>query len=185
MALRVTLLTSMLRLYLETMNTQSLESITMRRVISPVMLALAFAAFTSVNASAGLFGLHHSGCDSGCAAEPACGCEAPVCGCAAEPACGFEAPACGCESACGSAKRPGLLARLFHHKKSGCDAAACCAPEPACGCEVVAPACGCEAPCAAPRKGLLHRLFHHRGHKAACCEAPCEPACGCEPTCGF
>lgn len=150
----------------------------MRRVITPVMLALAFAAISSVSASAGWFGKHHSSCDS-CCPEPTCGIEAPICG--VEPACGFEVACC---DPC--AKKPGLLARLFHHKKSACDS--CCAPEPACGCEVVAPACGCEAPCVAPRKGLLHRLFHHRAKGCdACCDTVCAPAptCGCEPTCGF
>ncbi len=164
---------------LEKLKPNPLESITMRRVITPLLLALAFAAFSSVDASAGLFGHHRSGCDAGCAVEPACGCEAPVCGCAV-------APACGCEAACDPcAKRPNLLARLFHRHHNACDA--CCAPAPVCGCEVVAPACGCEAPCAAPRRGLLHRLFHHHG-KGACdagCGCGAAPSCGCEPTCGF
>jgi len=163
----------------------------MRRVITPVMLALAFAAFTSANASAGLFGkLCKSSCDTGCCAEPACGCEAPACGCAAEPACGCEvAPSC-CDAA-PCCKKPGLLARLFAKKSCGsscCEAPACCA-EPVCGCEVVAPACGCEAPsccdsgCGIKRPGLLSKLF---GKKASCCDSGCaEPACGCEPSCGF
>jgi hypothetical protein len=162
----------------------------MRRVITPVMLALAFAAFTSANASAGLFGkLCKSGCDS-CAVEPACGCEAPACGCAA------AAPACGCEvapSCCDSAplcKKPGLLSKLFAKRHSSCCDAPSCCPEPACGCEVAAPACGCEpAPsccdsgCGIKRPGLLSKLF---GKKHSCCDSGCAaPACGCEPTCGF
>jgi hypothetical protein len=155
----------------------------MRRVITPVMLALAFAALTSANASAGLFGnLCKSGCDSGFAAEPACGCEAPACGCEVAPSCCDAAPSC---------KKPGLLARLFAKKSCAaacCEAPSCCA-EPVCGCEVVAPACGCEAPagcdsgCGIKRPGLLSKLF---GKKSSCCDSGCAaPACGCEPSCGF
>lgn len=165
-----------------------LEPTTMRRVITPVMLALAFAAFTSANASAGLFGhLCSSGCDSGCAAEPACGCEAPVCGCE------VAAPACGCESACApSCKKPGLLARLFAKKHCGssccaepaCGAEVACCAEPACGCEV-ASGCdsGCGHGCGIKRPGLLSKLF---SKKHSCCDSGCAaPTCGCEPTCGF
>ena len=183
----------------------------MRRVIAPALMALAFVAFSTVDASAGhLFGklFGHSSCDACCDAEPACGCEAPACGCAAEPACGCEAPACGCEApACDSGcAKPvrGLLAKLFHKHNSccdmgcepacgcevvepacGCEAPACgCAAEPACGCE--APACGCEAPacdsgCSKPVRGLLHKLFHKH---SSCCDMGCEPACGAEPSCG-
>ncbi len=161
----------------------------MRRVVSSLVLAAAFAVFTSANASAGLFGglLCKSGCD-----EPACG---------LEPACGCEAPAC--DSGCGI-KKPGLLSKLFAKCKlgkhaacdSGCAEPACgveapCAPacEPACGLE---PACGCEAPacdsgCGIKKPGFLSKLFS----KKSClgCEAPAcgcaEPACGCEPSCGF
>ncbi|TVP96723.1 MAG: keratin-like protein [Planctomycetaceae bacterium] len=154
----------------------------MRRVIAPLMLAVAFAAFTSANASAGLFGLCKSHCDVG----PVCGCEAPApaCGCEiAVPACGCEAP-CGCDSHCG-VKRPGLLTKLFAKRSHCCDAP--CAPAPVCGCEVVAPSCGFEAPCCdsgcshIKRPGLLSKLFSKKSH---CCEAP-APTCGCEPTCGF
>ncbi len=156
----------------------------MRRVITPVLFALAFAAFTSANASAGLFGGHNKSCDA-CCPEPACGCE-PTCGVA------VAAPACGCEVACDShCKKPGLLSRLFAKRSSCCDAP-CCPPEPACGCEIVDPACGCEAPvcgcdshCGPKRPGLLKRLFAKRNHccdSAPCCEAP---TCGCEPSCGF
>jgi hypothetical protein len=165
-----------------------LEPTTMRRVITPVMLALAFAAFTSANASAGLFGkLCSSGCDTACCAEPACGCEAPACGCE------VAAPSCGCESACGhGCKRPHLLARLFakRHAASCCAEPACgaeeaCCAEPACGCEV-ASGCdsGCHSGCGIKRPGLLSKLFGkiHGG----CCDSGCAaPACGCEPTCGF
>jgi hypothetical protein len=115
----------------------------MRRVVSSLVLAAAFAVFTSANASAGLFGglLCKGGCDSGCA-EPACGVEAP-CAPACEPACGLE-PACGCEApACDSGcgiKKPGLLSKLFSKKSClGCEAPACGCAEPACGCE---PSCG-------------------------------------------
>ncbi len=176
----------------------------MRRVVSSLVLAAAFAVLTSANASAGLFGglLCKKSCDAGCA-EPACGCEAPC-----EPACGIEAPACGCEApACDSGcgiKKPGLLSKLFSKCKlgkhaacdSGCAEPACgveapCAPacEPACGVE---PACGCEVPacdsgCGIKKPGFLAKLFS----KKSClgCEAPscgCEaPTCGCEPSCGF
>lgn len=175
-------------------KTQSLEFTTMRRVIAPALLALAFVAFSSVDASAGhLFGklFGDSSCDACCDAEPACGCEAPACGCA-EPACGCEVPACdsGCDSGCKPVR--GLLSKLFH-KHSACDmgcepacgcevvAPACGCAEPACGCE--APACGCDSGCAKPVRGLLHKLFHH----SKCgCDSGCavEPACGCEPSCG-
>ncbi len=184
----------------------------MRRVIAPALLAVAFVAFSSVDASAGhLFGklFGHSSCDSCCDVEPACGCEAPACGCEA-PACGCAEPACGCEApACDSCcNKPvrGLLAKLFSKHSCGCDsgcAPACgCEMEPACGCEAPAcgcaepacgceaPACGCEAPacgcdsgCSKPVRGLLHKLFH----KHSCCDSGCsiEPACGCEaPACG-
>ncbi len=90
-----------------------------------------------------LFAKHNSCCDTGCAMEPACGCEiaAPVCGCAVEPACGCEViDPCGCDApACGS-KVKGLLHRLFHKHNNCCDSG--CSIEPACGCEVAAP-CGC------------------------------------------
>jgi hypothetical protein len=131
----------------------------------------------------------HGGC---CAAEPACGCE-PACGIAAAPACGCEVA--GCDSGCGSAKRGGLLSRLFGHGNRGCDAACCEAPcaaacaEPACGCEpacgiAAAPACGCEvASCDSGcghgrRGGLLSRLFSgHRSSKG--CDQGCDSGCGC------
>lgn len=182
----------------------------MRRVIVPALLAVAMVAGTSANANAfGLFSkLCKSGCDTGCAAEPACGCEAPcepTCGCEIiEPACGCEVVAPCCDSGCGH-KKGGLLAKLFGKHGCGCDTGCCeiaepacgceapCAPcmaEPACGCEVAAPACGCEvaAPvcdsCCGGHKpfGLLKKLF---SCKKSCCDSGCAaPACGCEPTCG-
>ncbi len=177
--------------------TQSLEFITMRRVIAPALLALTLAAFSSVDASAGhLFGkiFGHSSCDACCDAAPACGCAVePACGCeVAGPVCGCEAPAC-CDSGCGAQPVRGLLHRLFHKHNSccdsGCEPTCGCAVEPACGCEMVAPACGCEAPsccdsgCGAkPVRGLLHRLFHK--HNSCCDSGCCEPACGAEPSCG-
>ena len=154
----------------------------MRRVFIPALLAVAFVASSSVNASAfGLFDkLCNKGCDSCCDVEPACGCEAPVaCGCAVEPTCGAE-PCC--DSGCGIAK-PGLLSRLFH-KHHGCDSCV----EPACGCE---PACPqqCGPTCGEKVKGFLKGLFHKHHN---CCDAGptcgCEVApapCGCaEPSCG-
>ena len=106
-----------------------------------------------------LFGKFHksSCCDSGCAVEPACGCEIvePACGCEiAAPACGCEvaAPTCGCEvvdPCCAPKKKHfGLLKKLFSKKHSCCDSGCDmgCAPEPTCGCEIIEPACGCEAP---------------------------------------
>jgi len=163
----------------------------MRRVLIPALLAVAFVASSSVNASAfGLFDkLCHKGCDDCCAVEPTCGCEAPVA--CYEPTCGAE-PCC--DSGC--APRCGLLSKLFH-RDNACDA--CCAPEPTCGCEVIEPACGCEPVCCEPAgpscctkiKGFFGKLFH----KDACCDSCCapeptcgceviEPTCGCEPTCG-
>lgn len=88
-------------------------------------------------------------------------------------------------------------ASAFGHLKSlfgGSSCDSCCEPvcgcepvcEPVCGCEPVCePVCGCEPicepACAAPRRGLLARLFHKHD---ACCDAPvCEPVCGCEPIC--
>lgn len=90
-----------------------------------------------------LFGKHRSrGCDSGCCAEPACGCET-----ACAPACGIEVASCGgCDSCCSKPKGLGLFKKLFSkHRGHGCDSG-CCA-EPACGCEAACePTCGCEAP---------------------------------------
>lgn len=157
----------------------------MQKVFVPVMLALAFVVSTSSSASA--FGhlaklLGHGGCDSGCAAEPACGCE-------------IAAPTCGCEvvDPCCGAPKLGLLHKLFH-KHHGCDngcdmgcaAPAPCYVEPACGCEIAAPSCGCEpAPCCGPKHkigGFLKKLFHHKSQSCGC--EVIEPACGCEPACG-
>ena len=154
-----------------------------------LLAVVAGLAFAPSNASAGLFGHCHSGCD----AAPSCGCEvAPSCGCEV-------APSCGCEAACDPCAAP-RHHRLFAGLK--CRLKSCCAPAPSCGCEVApsccapapvvccepAPSCGCEAacdPCAAPRHhrlfgGLKHRLGGHHG----CC-AP-APSCGCEsaPSCG-
>jgi hypothetical protein len=131
--------------------------ITMHRVIVPALLAIVMVASTSANASAfGLFDkFSKKGCDSGCCAEPACGCEA-----ACEPACGCEtacAPACGCEvadpccdSGCGRSTTGGLLS-MEYGKSGGCGCDSGC--EPACGCEAACgpacgyePTCGCEAP---------------------------------------
>ncbi|QDV43093.1 hypothetical protein Enr13x_29470 [Stieleria neptunia] len=186
--------------------------ITMRRVIVPALLAVALVASTSSNASA--FGLLEklckSGCDTGCAAEPACGCEvacepacgcevAVPCGCAAEPMCGCEVvDPCGCDSGC--KKHGGLLAKLFGHRGGcGCDAgccdvepacgcevaAPCCAPEPACGCEIAAPACGCEVPacdsCCGPKKSHFGLLKKLFSKKSSC---GCDMGCAAEPTCG-
>ncbi len=178
----------------------------MRRVIVPALLAVAMVAGTSANANAfGLFDkLCKSGCDTGCAVEPACGCEIPC-----EPACGIEvaAPMCGCEvaPACDShcGHKGGLLSKLFGKRHQGCDS--CCdVVEPVCGCEVVAPCepclpepvCGCEvaapvcdSPCGGPKPfGFLKKLFggHHNHGCDSCCDVV-EPACGCEiiePACG-
>jgi hypothetical protein len=94
----------------------------------------------------------------GCAAEPSCGCAAPVvepsCGCAAaEPSCGLAAPSCGCEavSACDPCARkcgPGLLARLRDHlrAKRACGGCGGCGAAPACEC-AAEPSCGVAAPC--------------------------------------
>lgn len=72
----------------------------------------------------------------------------------------------------------------------GCEVAAPCYEAPTCGCEVVEPCC--DTGCAAPKMGLLKRLF---GCKDSACDTGCEviePACGCEvvapcyaePACG-
>ncbi len=179
----------------------------MRRVIVPALLAIAMVAGSSANANA--FGLFDKlcgggGCDTGCAAEPACGCEAacePACGCeaacapACEPACGCEVVDPCCDSGCGG-KKTGLLKKLFGKlHRNGCDSGCAAACEPACGCETACapacePACGCEVvdPCCdsgcggRKRGGLLKKLFGNL-HKGGCdngCAAACEPACGCE-----
>ncbi|TWU36190.1 hypothetical protein Poly41_39440 [Novipirellula artificiosorum] len=165
----------------------------MRRVFIPALLAVAFVASSSVNASAfGLFDkLCNRGCDSCCDVEPTCGCEAPApCfepTCGAEPCCdsGFSAPKCG------------LLSKLFH-RHNACDA--CCAPEPTCGCEIIEPTCGCEMieptcgcepvccdrpSCGDKVKGFFGKLFKRHASCDECCMP--EPTCGCEvaePTCG-
>lgn len=87
-----------------------------------------------------LFAKHNLGCDTGCAMEPACGCEVVAPACVMEPTCGCEViDPCGCDAApaCGS-KVKGLLHRLFHKHNHGCDSG--CAIEPTCGVE---PSCGC------------------------------------------
>ena len=175
--------------------------ITMRRVLIPALLAFALIATSTTTASAGLFG-HLCGdnaCDSGCAVEPACGCEAPSCGCEMAAPC--------CDSPCGKPKF-GLLKKLFSCKSNACCDSGCEVLEPACGCEIAAPACGCEVAdpcCDAPKcghkiKGLFSKLFGKRGcgcdsgcdFEPACgceiaapvCGCAAEPTCGCEPSCG-
>ena len=119
-------------------------------------------------------GAHSTCCDTvvcdtgayGCAAEPACGCEAPCGGsCVAEPACGCEAP---CGGACGCAE-------------PACGIEAPCAP----ACE---PTCGAAAACCGKgHRGLLHKLFGNHCGGGGCdagCGCVAEPACGLEAPCG-
>lgn len=123
-----------------------------------------------------MLGLKGAGCDSaccdtGCAADPSCGCEL-----ACEPSCGIE-------TACGPA--------------NGCCEPACAAPT--CGCEMVGPSCGVETACGGcdtgcgkarrrPLRELLghldrgaHRLFgKHHGCDSGCADLCGAPSCGCE-----
>ncbi len=150
-----------------------------------------------------MLGLKGSGCDSaccdtGCSADPTCGCEIadPSCGC--ESACGGGCasacePTCGCESACDPCGAAPTC---------GCEIAACdpCGAAPSCGCEIAAcDPCGCDSGCGkARRRPLMELLAKLRSKKSSCCDSgcasACEPTCGCEtadacgcgaaPTCG-
>jgi hypothetical protein len=158
-----------------------------------------------------MLGLKGSGCDSaccdtGCSADPTCGCELSSCGgcadacggCSAAPTCGCEIascePSCGCETACADPCVCGAAPTC------GCEMAACggCADAcaPSCGCEVSAcDPCGCSSK---PRRKPLLELLANFEHKKrsllglggcgkskcdSCCDACCEPACGCESGC--
>ncbi len=107
-----------------------------------------------------MLGMKGSGCDSaccdtGCSADPSCGCEVSA------SACG------GCETACAPACKSGGLFGCL--KKKGCDSG--CAAAPSCGCEVASP-CGSDCG-AAPSCGC---------EMASSCGGGCEaaPSCGCE-----
>lgn len=132
-----------------------------------------------------MLGLKGSGCDSaccdtGCSADPSCGCELacePSCGCESPcgDACG-AAPTCGCEiSACGDA--------CGAAPTCGCEISACgdaCGAAPSCGCEIAA----CDSGCGSKKKcgGLLSKLFKKRGN--SCCDAmACDSGCASAP-CG-
>jgi hypothetical protein len=140
-----------------------------------------------------MLGMKGSGCDSaccdtGCSADPSCGCEMscgdgccePSCGC--EIACGSGCcePSCGCETACGNG---------CCEPSCGCETA-CGGGVPSCGCEV---ACGCDSGCKKPRRRPLMELFAKMEckknqlfaglHKSSC-DSCCEPTCGCETACG-
>lgn len=132
-----------------------------------------------------MLGLKGSGCDSaccdtGCSADPTCGCEIadPSCGC--ESACGGGCasacePTCGCESACDPCGAAPTC---------GCEIAACdpCGAAPSCGCEIAACDSGCG--CGSKKKcgGLLSKLFKKRGN--SCCDAiACDSGCASAP-CG-
>ena len=163
----------------------------MRRVIVPAFLAIALVACCTADSQAGPFSklCGGGGCDTGCAVEPSCGCEATGClgGCGvAAPSCGCEvagcsggcgdvyaAPSCGCEVApscgggCGGGAKGGLLAKLFG-KRGGCGGG--CAAEPTCGVEVV----GCGG-------------CGDMGCAGGCGDVYAAPSCGCEapaPACG-
>lgn len=148
-----------------------------------------------------MLGLHGSGCDSaccdtGCSADPSCGCELSSCGgcadacggCSAAPTCGCEMaacePSCGCETACADPCGCGA------GPTCGCEMAACGGGAPSCGCEVSAcDPCGCTKARRKPLLELLSKLEHKkrslfggRSNCDSCCDNGCsaEPACGCE-----
>ncbi len=159
-----------------------------------------------------MLGLKGSGCDSaccdtGCSADPSCGCEIASCGGGCEPSCGVEMSACGdaCDTGCKLGSRLGKL--IGGGPSCGCEIAACdpCGAAPTCGCELSAcgsaPSCGCEIAscdpcgcdtgCSKPRRKPLlellckakakkHALFaglHRSGCDSGCASA-CEPSCG-------
>ena len=160
-----------------------------------------------------MLGLKGSGCDSaccdtGCSADPSCGCEMASCGGGCEPTCGVEISACGdaCDSGCKLGSR---LGKLIGGPSCGCEIAACdpCGAAPTCGCELsacgAAPSCGCEIAscdpcgcdtgCSKPRrKPLLELLGKVKAkkhallaglHSSSCdtgCASACEPSCGVE-----
>jgi hypothetical protein len=114
-----------------------------------------------------MLGLKGSGCDSaccdtGCSADPSCGCEMTACGDACEPSCGVEIADCGsCDSGCKLGG--GLLSRLGGKCAAptcGCEIASACGAAPTCGCEM-APTCGCEI-------------------ASSCGDGCAAPSCGCE-----
>lgn len=128
-----------------------------------------------------MLGLKGSGCDSaccdtGCSADPSCGCEIACdpcgSGCGADPTCGCEIAACDpCGSGCGAAPT------------CGCEIAACdpCGAAPSCGCEIAA--CGCDSGCGkARRRPLKELLAKLRSRKSSSCDSGC--GCGAAPTCG-
>ena len=109
-----------------------------------------------------MLGLKGSGCDSsccdtGCAADPSCGCEVNACDPCAKKGCGLlsklKGPSCGCEV-------------------NACDP---CNAAPSCGCEVNA----CD-PCAKKGCGLLGKL---KGPSCGCEVNACDP-CNAAPSCG-
>lgn len=117
-----------------------------------------------------MLGLKGSGCDSaccdtGCSADPTCGCEISACGSGCATAC---EPSCGCETACADA----------------------CAPS--CGCEVVAcDPCGCDTGCSKPRRkpllDFLSKMHDKKMSLLGCgkgCDSGCDTGCCAEPTCG-
>ncbi len=162
-----------------------------------------------------MLGMRGAGCDSaccdtGCAADPSCGCE-------------ISAPACGgCADACAPVCRPGLLSRVKGRLGSsacaatcgceisapacgGCGSSSCdggCSAAPSCGCEIAScDPCGCDTGCKPRRRPLMELVgkakcsLSNLGSRRACCDSGCDPcgdvcgapSCGCEiaaPACG-
>ncbi len=127
-----------------------------------------------------LLGLKGSGCDSaccdtGCSADPSCGCETSDCD-SSEPSCGCETaggecePSCGCETGCADASAPSC----------GCETGCADASAPSCGCEEACDPCGCSEK---TRRPLLELLMKLKPGKTGCDDC-CEPSCGCETACG-
>ncbi len=160
-----------------------------------------------------MLGLKGSGCDSaccdtGCSADPSCGCELSACGNGCEPSCGVEmsdcgncdsgrkfgglfrshkghaAPSCGCEmSACGADPSCGCE---VVDPSCGCEIAACgdgCGAAPSCGCEIAAcDPCGCDTGCAKPRRKPLLELLgklEAKKHALFARKSGCDSGCGC------
>ena len=130
-----------------------------------------------------MLGLKGSGCDSaccdtGCSADPTCGCEI------VDPSCGCESP-CG-DGGCATACEPSCGCEIVD-PSCGCETAGCGAT-PSCGCEMATCDNGCDSGCGSkPRRRPLQELLAKLKSKKSGCDSGCDTGCGCgsvDPTCG-